>query len=282
MCRLVAYLGESILLDNVVTKPNNSIIQQSLHSREMNEPTNGDGFGLGWYTPHISPKPALFTSISPAWNDRNLLHLTARIESPAFFAHVRSATMGGVTQYNCHPFTHGQWMMMHNGWIYNFSKIKRHLRHLLDDDIYNWIKGESDTEHFFALFLQLSKGVSLDTLSNVADVLQATFEKIEELLSQHGGSGDSHYNICLTDGHRLIATRYSTDKAVMPESLHYTLIDKFIGHKKDNHEKKQEQVASGVLISSEKLTNHEKYWQDVPPQNMLLVHDNYEIEYRAL
>jgi len=146
MCRLVAYLGHEVLLEDVLVKPENSIVMQSLHARESEIPTNGDGFGLGWYAPQISPQPALFTSISPAWNDRNLLNLTAKIKSPCFFAHVRAASAGGVTTYNCHPFVQSQWMLMHNGEIHDFIVAKRHLRHLLDDDIYHWIQGETDSD----------------------------------------------------------------------------------------------------------------------------------------
>ena len=81
MCRLIAYLGQELLLEDVLVKPGNSIIMQSLHSRESEVPTNGDGFGVGWYNPQLGETPGLFTSISPAWNDRNLLHLTAKIKS---------------------------------------------------------------------------------------------------------------------------------------------------------------------------------------------------------
>jgi glutamine amidotransferase len=71
-------------MEDVLVKPENSIVMQSLHARESQMPTNGDGFGVGWYVPEISKMPALFTSISPAWNDNNLLHLTAKIKSPCF------------------------------------------------------------------------------------------------------------------------------------------------------------------------------------------------------
>ena len=162
MCRLISYLGEDIILSDVLVKPDNSLVMQSLHARESNTRTNGDGFGVGWYAPSISSEPALFTSVSPAWNDRNLLHLTSKIKSPAFFAHVRAATGGGVTKYNCHPFIYKQWMMMHNGGITNFNQVKRHLRRLLDDDLYRWIQGETDSEHLFALFLQNAQKRDLD------------------------------------------------------------------------------------------------------------------------
>lgn len=57
MCRLVAYVGDDILLEDVLVKPSDSIVKQSLHAIESTIPTNGDGFGLGWYVPQISPEP---------------------------------------------------------------------------------------------------------------------------------------------------------------------------------------------------------------------------------
>ena len=277
MCRFVAYLGSEILLEDILVKPTNSIIMQSLHARESNIPTNGDGFGLGWYLPKISEEPALFTSVFPAWNDRNLLNLTAKIKSPCFCAHVRAAGVAGVTNYNCHPFVHGKWMLMHNGDISDFMAVKRHLRHLLEDDLYNWIQGETDSEHLFALFLQLAKGKDLDKLSVVADVLQATFHKINKLVEKYGSENASYYNICLTDGKRLIASRYCTGKNEVPESLHY-----FAGIGLHKYFDIHGFAKKAALISSEKLTNFNADWQDVPANHILLIDEEHHIELRPI
>ena len=282
MCRLVAYLGHSLLLEDVLVKPSNSIVMQSLHARESSIPTNGDGFGLGWYAPHIDPEPALFTSIAPAWNDRNLLNLTAKIQSPAFFAHVRAASAGGVTQYNCHPFVHGHWMLMHNGGIHDFLAIKRHIRHLLDDDIYDWINGDTDSEHLFALFLQLSKGRDLNQLSVVADVLEESFNTIEQLLAQHNKPGDSHYNICMTDGHRLLASRYCTNKTLTPETLHFSAGSRFVVKNKHHHMLQEEGQRNCVLISSERLTSAKAEWETVPAHHIRLVESDLSVQFRPL
>src|SRR5688572_25004900 len=104
MCRFVAYIGkEDMLLAELLAKPNNSLIKQSLLARESRTPTNGDGFGVGWYTP-FDKTPALFTSLSPAWNDQNLAYLAKKTRAPLFFAHIRAASTGGISQFNCHPF----------------------------------------------------------------------------------------------------------------------------------------------------------------------------------
>ncbi|CDZ77872.1 Amidohydrolase EgtC [Legionella massiliensis] len=277
MCRFVAYLGSEVLLEDILVKPINSIIMQSLHARESTIPTNGDGFGLGWYAPELSDEPALFTSVSPAWNDRNLLNLTAKIKSPCFFAHVRAASAGGVTNYNCHPFVFGKWMLMHNGNISDFITVKRHLRHLLDDDIYNWIQGETDSEHIFALFLQLAKGKDLNQLSVLTDIMQATLATINELVEHYGQENESYYNLCLTDGQRLIASRYCTEKNAMPESLHV-----FTGENLHEYIDIPHPIYKAVLISSEKLTNFNTNWQDVPANHLLIIDNDYRIEFQAL
>lgn len=270
MCRLVAYLGDEMLLDQILVKPENSLVMQSLHAREARQvPTNGDGFGIGWYVPSISTDPALFTSVFPAWSDKNLFHLTAKIKSTCFFGHVRAASVGGINTYNCHPFMHQRWMLMHNGDIGDFMLVKRHLRRMLNDEYYQWIKGETDSEHFFALFLQFAKGQTLESLHEVAEVFVQTIKTIQQLIDMYGKGGISFYNICLTDGRRLLATRYCSDVNVMPASMHY-----IIGYGDVNQPRKarsEEDKPVFVLVSSEKLTHWKREWETVAANHLLLV-----------
>jgi len=284
MCRLVAYLGHEVLLEEVLVKPVNSIVMQSLHSRESDTRTNGDGFGLGWYAPSISDTPGLFRSILPAWNDWNLLNLTEKIKSPCFFAHVRAASTGGVSQYNCHPFVHGRWMFMHNGEIFKFSLIKRHLRHLLDDDIYDWLNGETDSEHFFALFLQLSKGKDLNQLSVVTQVLQNTFQQMDDLVKKFGEIGPCYYNVCLTDGFRMIASRYCTDIQFVPETMHYSFDSDFLiqPSRFGCWPLLRGGQRGGFLIASEKLNNFDIEWQDVPVNHLIEVDTDLSVHLQPL
>ena len=283
MCRFAAYMGRPILLEDVIVKPSNALIKQSLHARESVIRTNGDGFGVGWYMPDLSEDPGLFTSVYPAWNDRNLLHLAAKIKSPCFFAHVRAASMGGVSPYNCHPFIHGRWMLMHNGNIQDFINVKRHLRHLLDDDIYNSIQGETDSEHLFALFLQYAKGKSLSNIESVYKLITTVFKKIEALINQYGTPGNSYFNVCITDGKRMVASRYSSDESYTPETLYYTMGSHFVREDGKYHINHQaDYPINHVLISSEKLNGYRAEWEIIPPNHMLLVHADLQITLQEL
>jgi len=282
MCRLVAYLGPNTLLEEILVKPRNSLISQSLHARESKIFTNGDGFGIGWYAPHISADPGLFTSLTPAWSNRNLLYLAAKIESPCFFGHVRAASSGGVSTFNCHPFIYQQWMLMHNGEINDFINVKRHIRHLLNDDIYQWVKGETDSEHLFALFIQRAQGRDLSQLNEVANLLQATLQEVNELVNRYSekDTGGSFYNICLTDGTRLITSRYCTNPQTLPESLHYITESSLLS--RAHRRQKNALAPQFVLVASEKLNSFRKDWHDVPPNHLLLVDTDLQISFRAL
>ena len=155
MCRFLVYKGGPARIGEGLIRPENSLIKQSYHAREMSEPLNGDGFGLAWYTPGSDPTPCLFTSVAPAWSNRNLRRLAVRIATPCYFAHVRAATPGStVNEQNCHPFRYGRFSWMHNGRIAGFPRIMRAMRRSLRDDLYWHVRGTTDSELIFYRFLQ--------------------------------------------------------------------------------------------------------------------------------
>ncbi len=51
MCRWIGYVGSPLNMDELILKPENSLIHQSLNSKEGVETTNGDGFGANWRSP---------------------------------------------------------------------------------------------------------------------------------------------------------------------------------------------------------------------------------------
>src|SRR5690349_16561066 len=91
VCRFTFYRGEPLPLAQLITEPVHSLIHQSFHSDEREEPLNGDGFGLAWYVDG-SAEPALFRAVTPAWSNRNLRELARVTTSGCVLAHVRAAT----------------------------------------------------------------------------------------------------------------------------------------------------------------------------------------------
>ena len=74
VCRWIAYSGPPIFLDSLIFEPEHSLIDQSRHAYQCESPTNGDGFGIGWYADKSTP--GRFHDPLPAWNDENLRSLS--------------------------------------------------------------------------------------------------------------------------------------------------------------------------------------------------------------
>jgi predicted glutamine amidotransferase len=140
------------------------LIDQSLHARLGATTTNGDGFGVGWYTD--GEAPGLFRSVEPAWNDRNLRELAGHVRSPLFFAHIRASTGTAIQQPNCHPFRYGRWLWMHNGLVHDFARVKRDLVLAIDEGLYPSVEGSTDSE--VLVHLALTFGLEQDPPSAVA------------------------------------------------------------------------------------------------------------------
>lgn len=285
MCRFAAYLGKPIVVDELLFKPTNSLIKQSIRAQETDEPLNGDGFGLGWYAHNIDYTPAVFASTQPAWNDRNLQLLSEKIRTHCIFAHVRAASTGGVNLYNCHPFYYKRFLFMHNGEIGGFSKIKRYIRRELSDEIYEWVKGQTDSEHFFALFLQTFTDMQADyNADSMASVLCATVKRLSKLQQEHGIEELTYLNIALTDGFSILASRYISDPSKPCPTLYYADGSSYDVHDGDCHVRpvKQGDSVEAFLIVSEKLTSYKAEWKEIPVNHMLLVHQDLSFVVKAM
>lgn len=276
MCRFVAYIGNPIRIDELVITPKNSLINQSIKAKESEITLNGDGFGIGWYALDLSPEPALFTSVHPAWNDRNLNYMASKVKSNCLFAHVRAATEGIVSEANCHPFHYKNLMFMHNGGIGGFNKIKRFMRRDLSDELYEWIKGQTDSEHLFALVIDIILKKNAEHLSAglLSDSLLEAIQKTEEIKAQHGITEDSWINAVITNGRSMVAVRYVSNPKEEPSSLHYSEGNKYECKNGVCEMRTSNPEDHAVIIASEKLTDKSTDWKDVPPNHILLVNEN--------
>jgi glutamine amidotransferase len=204
MCRWIAYSGTPIALSQVLSEPQHSLIDQSLHSRMGVETTNGDGFGIGWYMQDVST-PAVVRDVGPAWNNRNLQEIAHHVRSGLFFAHIRASTGTAVQQTNCHPFRSGRWLWMHNGMISGHRGIRRDLALAVDPALYPDIEGSTDSELMF--FLALTLGLTDDP----PDAVARTAGLIEETGRAHGIRYPLQMTVAVSDGESVWAFRYSSE-----------------------------------------------------------------------
>ena len=254
MCRWLAYSGSPVPLQELLYGPQNSLIVQSLHSRLGAEETNGDGFGVGWYG--NTETPAVFHSIEPAWNDRNLRELADHISAGLVFAHIRASTGSPVQQTNCHPFRHGRWLWMHNGLINDFHVVKRDLVLAVDPDLYPEIEGTTDSETLF--YLALTFGLEDDPPTAV----QRAIGLVETVGRDRGVEYPFQGTIATTDGECIWAFRYSSEGK--SRSLFFSTDVRTLRAMYPENELLREVSDESRLVVSEPLGELPGAWNEVP------------------
>jgi glutamine amidotransferase len=204
MCRLAAYLGEPLFLEELIAKPRHSLMRQSLRAEEAKMQTNGDGCGIGWYGER--DEPGVYREALPAWSDDNLLALSQTLRSRLFFAHVRAATAGANSRQNCHPFRLGRFLFMHNGQVGGYAQLRRTMESWLPDTLYAERRGATDSELLFLLAMaRVQDGQA------PAQAVLAVLDEVVALMGARGVRQPLRFAATLSDGQQLWAFRLSTD-----------------------------------------------------------------------
>ena len=264
MCRWLAYSGSPILLEALLYRPEHSLIDQSRHARMGVETTNGDGFGVGWYEPD-SETPAVFRSIEPAWNDRNVREVASHVRSPLFLSHIRASTGTAVQQTNCHPFRYDKWLWVHNGLVRDFHLVKRDLSLAVDESLYPYIEGSADSETLF--YLALTFGLEDDPPKAVERMVGF----VEEVGHRHGVEHPIQMTIGTSDGKSVWAFRYSSEGD--SRTLFYSTDVRTVRELHPELEVLQLVSEETRIVVSEPLGDLSGAWNEVPESSYGVVQD---------
>lgn len=270
MCRWMAWLGQPVLIEELLFNTPHGIVDQSLTARMGAEPTNGDGFGLGWYG--TEPTPAVYRSVAPAWSDANLRELAGHVESGLFLTHVRAAIGSPVQETNCHPFRRGRWLFVHNGFIADFHLIRRDLMLAVDPALFADVTGSTDTEVVF--YLALTFGLEDDPIQ----ALERTIGLIESVAGRHGVADAVQGSFGVSDGTTLWAVRYATNGKA--RSLFTSADVDTVRRLYPDNPRLQRLSAEDRLIVSEPFSDLPGLWNEVPEATAVTVRHRGELEER--
>lgn len=241
MCRIAAYAGPEIPLENIVVRPRHSLLAQSQHAAEAKLAVNGDGFGVAWYD--RDQMPGLYRDVLPAWGDDNLLSLCRMVRSSLFLAHVRASTVGETVRVNCHPFTHGKWSFCHNGQIPHFADVRRRLEADLPDALYHARRGGTDSELIFLTLL--ANGLDEDP--------EVALRRVIDKIVPKDGAAPVKLTCVFSDGARLYGFRHATQGPPPTLYLSGTL---------DNQ---------GRALASEPLCGVAERWEALPADTLVSI-----------
>lgn len=280
MCRLFGFRGERpASLTCSLRDAENALINQTRD--EHGEHRNADGWGIGFYQ---NGQARVKKNSSAAFDDPDFGTITEGVSSTTIIAHVRRSTIGEPSLENTHPFRWGPWLFAHNGTVESFDRLRQRLFERIHPSLRAEIKGETDSEYCFYLFLshlmKRADARSQDIPSDIAEnALKQTICLLDELSAQYQTDVQSRLNFLCSNGPLFLATRrgkglFSIERrgvldrevCAMPErtNVQYEMAN-------------GNGSAQSVLVASETITQ-EPEWKEIPDESMLRVDATMQIE----
>ncbi|WP_394850300.1 class II glutamine amidotransferase [Pendulispora brunnea] len=131
------------------------------------------------------------------------------VRADILIGHVRQATVGSLRTENTHPFRYRQWLFAQTGTVSRFDGIKERLAASVPEFLRGGIRGETDAEIVFHVFLSfLHDAGRLEDMSIeegvVRDALRSTLSVVDGMTAEIGAEPGA-LNILVTNGDVIVA-----------------------------------------------------------------------------
>jgi glutamine amidotransferase len=292
MCRVLAYLGEPVLLDDLLYRPDNSLVKQA-YAPEMLHMLNLAGFGLAAWDPHLfdASAPLVYKSVTLPVFDANLKQLAQKLRARCLLAHVRGVAYHSrvhIGEYNLHPFKYDGFRvaMAHNGDLHRFDEMKYRLVAHLKPAIAQRIRGTTDSEWMYAVLMsQLEDPTASPTALELAHAVEKMLKVIRVERDHAGICTQSPVNLFISDGASIVGVRFTFDFGCYPQedaarihemqlrylSCWYTSGRSYGVHDGEWRMTGGSRAATSVIVASEPLTRDATTWLEVPEYSILHV-----------
>ena len=152
----------------------------------------------------------------------------------------------------------------------------------MSDELYNWIKGQTDSEHIFAYLLNyLFKHHKLINTDAVADAFENTFKFVNKLMKDAGIKEPAYLNMALTNGLFIVATRWVSDPNEEPLTMYHSEGSRYVVEDGITRLEAPEDDDGAVLVVSEKLTDGPE-WTLIPKNHLVMVEQNSNVRVRPI
>lgn len=291
MCRVLAYLGERILLEDLLYKPDVSFVNQT-HQAAVYTRLNlaGSGF-LAWDAMSERPElPFTYRSTQLPIYDRNLRALALKVRATCLLGHLRGVPYNAqsiISEQNLHPFLfeNTRLALAHNGQLARFDEMKFALLPHIKPEFARVIRGTTDSEWIYALLLsQLEHPHDDLSAQDICQGITKALRVISQVRRDLGIRTFSPMNIFLSDGNDLVAVCYTFglghfedfgDNFHPPEEIvlriWYTMgkaYGFYDGEWRMDHANAE---ATSCIVASEPLTHDHSTWSAVPLQHLVYV-----------
>lgn len=200
MARMFGFIGNRSDLGARVLELNAAAL------RVKADPDHPLGWGIGFYQ-----SGEVLLRRRPI-DDRPVIDLSEAAHgarTDVLIGHIRQPTVGGLRTENTHPFRYRSWLFAQTGTIQGFVRLRERLMESLPEFLRRNVRGETDSEIFFHLFLsflhdagQLNDGHVPP--EHVASALRSSMSLVDRLSAEEGFP-ENHGDILVTNGDQMLA-----------------------------------------------------------------------------
>lgn len=143
----------------------------------------------------------------------DLAEVTRDVKSDVAIGHVRKPTVGNLRTENTHPFRYRQWLFASTATIGKFEQMRERMLDSQPDFLRRNVRGDTDTECFFYLFLSFlhDAGHLADEVvdpKHVLQALRAAFSLVDRLGAELGVPEQAG-NVLVTNGELMFGAHRS-------------------------------------------------------------------------
>jgi glutamine amidotransferase len=200
MARMFGFIGNRSDLGARVLELNANVL------RIRREPGVPLGWGIGFFQ-----SGEVLLRRRPI-DERDLIDMAEAAENvrtDVMIGHIRRATVGSLRTENTHPFRYRSWLFAHTGTIQGFDRLRDRLLASQPEFLRRNVRGETDSELFFYLFLSFLHDAGHLNDAHVApehirSALRASIALVDRLSAEEGQS-ENRGDILVTNGEHMIA-----------------------------------------------------------------------------
>jgi glutamine amidotransferase len=271
MCRALAYVGEPLLLDDVLFEADSSLVRQATDPKLMMLLTSAASVWRRGTPARPSPSSRSSTARrrsrrSTATSRRWPRRCTRQRSSPTCAALVYDPGES-VGPQNLHPFRFpgARVALAQNGDLAGFGAMRFDLLEHVRPELAAQIGGTTDTEWIYALVLsQLERPLDAPDPDELAEAVRRSLTIVRRARERRGIAVQSPINLVISDGSCLIATRFVYDYGW------YLDDDSFFAGEREYdftslwYTTSGADVTTSITVASEPLTSDRSEWLEAP------------------
>jgi len=239
MCRLLYILNKNYDKKIIYKFLNQSIKKK--YTPLINSPNdhdyNKDGFGFIWK--NENNEWMLYKNTLCYTEDTELDNIINKIKNKILIGHIRSICKNNkkINYYNTHPFIYKNNIWCHNGCISDIKNFKNEVNDIIINKYKNNIKGNTDSEYLFYLYLSIME-------NNIGSLL------------------DKMIQTTIIFFNYLKKKKYRSSTNIIYSNDNYSLISRFINKNEDAPSLYYNNKDNNIIISSEPVTNNYQIFQN--------------------